>query len=134
MHFSGENLVIGSGTDQSSVGGDQLQQHTDEDSVFVSSADNEPRVQSQVQTVILDRHGNEGLGFSIVGGYGSQHGDLPIYIKTIYQTGAAAKDGRLKRGDQILAVNGQSLDGVTHSQAVDILTKSEGPVKLTVLS
>ena len=82
----------------------------------------------------MDRHGNEGLGFSIVGGYGSQHGDLPIYIKTIYETGAAAKDGRLKRGDQILAVNDQSLEGATHSQAVDILTKSKGPVKLTILS
>uniref|UniRef100_A0A3P9NAQ3 PDZ domain-containing protein n=1 Tax=Poecilia reticulata TaxID=8081 RepID=A0A3P9NAQ3_POERE len=49
--------------------------------------------------------GCEGLGFSIVGGFGSPHGDLPIYVKT----GAAAVDGRLKRGDQILAVNGESL-------------------------
>ncbi|KAM9818272.1 multiple PDZ domain protein-like isoform 7-T7 [Syngnathus typhle] len=35
------------------------------------------------KTVSLDR-GSSGLGFSIVGGFGSPHGDLPIYIKTIF--------------------------------------------------
>lgn len=76
---------------------------------------------------MLER-GTEGLGFSIVGGYGSQHGDLPIYVKTVYQTGAAAKDGRLKRGDQILAVNGKSLEGATHQDAVTVLTQATGKV------
>uniref|UniRef100_A0A8C6XQ79 PATJ crumbs cell polarity complex component n=1 Tax=Naja naja TaxID=35670 RepID=A0A8C6XQ79_NAJNA len=47
--------------------------------------------------------------------------------------GAAADDGRLKRGDQILAVNGQSLEGVTHEQAVSILKHQKGEVTLTVL-
>uniref|UniRef100_A0A3P9B8P9 PDZ domain-containing protein n=1 Tax=Maylandia zebra TaxID=106582 RepID=A0A3P9B8P9_9CICH len=70
---------------------------------------------------ILEK-GSEGLGFSIVGGFGSPHGDLPIYVKT----GAAAADGRLKRGDQILAVNGESLQGATHEQAVAILKKQRG--------
>lgn len=48
--------------------------------------------------------------------------------------GAAAEDGRLKRGDQIMAVNGQSLDGVTHEEAVGILKRTKGTVTLTVLS
>ncbi|KAM4871569.1 inaD-like protein [Thomomys bottae] len=78
--------------------------------------------------------GSEGLGFSIVGGYGSPHGDLPIYVKTIFAKGAAADDGRLKRGDQILAVNGETLEGVTHEQAVSILKHQRGTVTLTVLS
>uniref|UniRef100_A0A8C8X7Q4 InaD-like protein n=1 Tax=Panthera leo TaxID=9689 RepID=A0A8C8X7Q4_PANLE len=84
--------------------------------------------------IITLEKGSEGLGFSIVGGYGSPHGDLPIYVKTIFAKGAAADDGRLKRGDQILAVNGETLEGVTHEQAVAILKHQKGTVTLTVLS
>ncbi|XP_072505800.1 inaD-like protein isoform X2 [Notamacropus eugenii] len=87
----------------------------------------------QPKMIALEK-GSDGLGFSIVGGYGSPHGDLPIYVKTIFAKGAAAEDGRLKRGDQILAVNGEALEGVTHEQAVAILKRQRGTVTLTVLS
>ncbi|XP_072008789.1 multiple PDZ domain protein isoform X3 [Engystomops pustulosus] len=87
----------------------------------------------QYKTIILER-GPDGLGFSIVGGYGSPHGDLPIYVKTVFSKGAASEDGRLNRGDQIIAVNGQSLEGVTHEEAVGILKRTKGTVTLTVLS
>ncbi|XP_045878404.1 multiple PDZ domain protein isoform X2 [Meles meles] len=87
----------------------------------------------QCKSITLDR-GPDGLGFSIVGGYGSPHGDLPIYVKTVFVKGAASEDGRLKRGDQIIAVNGQSLEGVTHEEAVAILKRTKGTVTLMVLS
>ncbi|XP_065735028.1 multiple PDZ domain protein isoform X4 [Phocoena phocoena] len=87
----------------------------------------------QCKSIALDR-GPDGLGFSIVGGYGSPHGDLPIYVKTVFAKGAASEDGRLKRGDQIIAVNGQSLEGVTHEEAVSILKRTKGTVTLMVLS
>uniref|UniRef100_A0A3B3HSB6 Multiple PDZ domain crumbs cell polarity complex component n=1 Tax=Oryzias latipes TaxID=8090 RepID=A0A3B3HSB6_ORYLA len=87
-------------------------------------------VRSATQETITLERGPDGLGFSIVGGHGSPHGDLPIYVKT----GAAAEDGRLKRGDQIIAVNGQTLEGVTHEEAVGILKRTKGTVTLTVLA
>ncbi|XP_035224340.1 inaD-like protein, partial [Stegodyphus dumicola] len=104
-----------------------------------SSLTTTPKIQesldspAELKTITLER-GSTGLGFSIVGGYGSPHGDLPIYVKKIFDNGAAAKDGRLKRGDQILSVNDQSLEGLTHEEAVKVLKKVSGTVILSVLS
>ncbi|XP_059503902.1 inaD-like protein isoform X2 [Stegostoma tigrinum] len=100
-----------------------------------SSSDIRPEEPEHPQcTNITLEKGPDGLGFSIVGGHGSPHGDLPIYVKTVFAKGAATDDSRLKRGDQILAVNGESLEGVTHEQAVAILKRQKGTVTLTVLS
>ncbi|KAK6188757.1 hypothetical protein SNE40_004870 [Patella caerulea] len=87
----------------------------------------------QYKKINLTR-GADGLGFSIVGGYGSPHGDLPIYVKNVFTKGAAADDGQLQRGDQILTVNGQNLDGVTHEEAVNILKNAKGKVVMNVIS
>lgn len=85
------------------------------------------------RTVSLEK-GPEGLGFSIVGGRNSPHGDLPIYVKTVFERGAAATNGQLKRGDQILAVDGVSLEGLTHQEAVSVLKRAQGTVTLTIQS
>ncbi|MCL4137487.1 UNVERIFIED_CONTAM: hypothetical protein GTU68_031048 [Idotea baltica] len=85
-----------------------------------------------LRTVVLER-GDDGLGFSIVGGFGSNLGDLPIYVKSVFDRGAAAREGSLRRGDQILQVNGHSLVGLTHAQAVGILKDAKGTVTLTIL-
>ncbi|XP_046997593.1 multiple PDZ domain protein-like isoform X3 [Schistocerca americana] len=87
----------------------------------------------QPRTVILER-GPDGLGFSIVGGHCSPHGNLPIYVKTVFEKGAAARGGQLRRGDQILAVDGLSLEGLTHQQAVAVLKQAHGNVTLTIQS
>ncbi|XP_036439310.1 multiple PDZ domain protein [Colossoma macropomum] len=88
---------------------------------------------SQYKTISLER-GSAGLGFSIVGGLCSSHGYLPIYIKNIFPKGAAVEDGRLQCGDRLVAVNGRSLEGISHSEAVEILRRARGSVTLTVLS
>lgn len=64
-----------------------------------------------------------------------QHAVDPDSLVVLWcDQGAAAEDGRLKRGDQIMAVNGQTLEGVTHEEAVGILKRTKGTVTLTVLS
>ena len=91
------------------------------------------RATPQIRRITLER-GPDGLGFSIVGGYGSPHGDLPIYIKTVFTRGAASENGLLKRGDQIMSVNNETLEGATHEQAVQILKQAKGTIELMVLS
>lgn len=85
----------------------------------------------ECRTVVVSR-GAEGLGFSIVGGHQSPHGDLPVYVKKVYDATAAAAG--LRHGDQILAVDGHSLQGLTHQQAVDVLKNADSPVTLTIQS
>ncbi|KAK8394132.1 hypothetical protein O3P69_006373 [Scylla paramamosain] len=92
----------------------------------------DPQEPLGIRTILLERR-DDGLGFSIVGGFGSNLGDLPIYVKSVFERGAAAREGSLRRGDQILEVNGQSLAGLTHADAVAILKEARGSVALTIL-
>ena len=87
----------------------------------------------RVKVISLHR-GPLGLGISIVGGKGSIHGDLPIYIKQVFNKGAAGQDGRLKKGDQLLSVNGISFENVTHKFAAETLKYLQGDVILEVIS
>uniref|UniRef100_A0A8C1IWM6 Tyrosine-protein phosphatase non-receptor type 20 n=1 Tax=Cyprinus carpio TaxID=7962 RepID=A0A8C1IWM6_CYPCA len=61
------------------------------------------------------------LGISVTGGSNTtvRHGG--IYVKGVIPKGAAELDGRIKKGDRVVAVNGKSLEGATHKQAVEML-------------
>ncbi|EJW80761.1 hypothetical protein WUBG_08330 [Wuchereria bancrofti] len=77
----------------------------------------------------IDKDG-KGLGLSIVGGSDTVLGTVVIH--EVYPDGAAAVDGRLKPGDQVLEVNGVSLRGVSHEQAILLLRRTPTKVSLLV--
>ncbi|RNA38506.1 lin-7 -like protein [Brachionus plicatilis] len=71
----------------------------------------------------------EGLGFNVMGGK-EQHS--PIYISRIIPGGVADQHGGLKRGDQLLSVNGVNVENEYHEKAVELLKAAVGSVKLIV--
>ncbi|XP_037747642.1 protein scribble homolog isoform X28 [Chelonia mydas] len=90
-----------------------------------------------MQEICIEKAPGEKLGISIRGGAKGHAGnpfdptDEGIFISKVSSSGAAARDGRLKVGLRILEVNHQSLLGMTHTEAVQIL-RSVGD-KLLVL-
>ena len=64
------------------------------------------------RSVVLSK-GTTGLGFNIVGGEDGEG----IFISFILAGGPADASGQLRRGDQIISVNGHDLKHATHEQA-----------------
>ncbi|XP_072293411.1 ligand of Numb protein X 2b [Eucyclogobius newberryi] len=84
--------------------------------------------------IVLHKTNNESWGFSIVGGYEESHGQQPFYIKTIVPGTPAHFDGRLKCGDEIVAVNGATTVGMNNSSLIPMLKLQKNKVTLTVVS
>ncbi|GIY00910.1 multiple PDZ domain protein [Caerostris darwini] len=71
-----------------------------------------------------------GLGLSIVGGSDTPLGT--VIIHEVYPDGAAALDGRLRPGDQILEVNGEDLRDALHEHAITVLRQTPNLVQMLV--
>lgn len=69
-----------------------------------------------IALVSLNR-GTSSIGLSIVAAQGIGERCIGIYIKKVVEGSAAARDGRLQPGDQLLSVNGQSLVGISQEEA-----------------
>ncbi|XP_072164796.1 tyrosine-protein phosphatase non-receptor type 13-like [Diadema setosum] len=82
--------------------------------------------------VTLKKEPQKGLGLTIVGGENSRSLDLGVFVRSIEPQGPAERDGRLRVGDRIISINGQSLEGVGHRVAVDIIKNAPEVVQLIV--
>ncbi|KAG1970543.1 disks large [Pimephales promelas] len=76
----------------------------------------EEDINREPRKIILHK-GSTGLGFNIVGGEDGEG----IFVSFILAGGPADLSGELRRGDQILSVNGIDLRGATHEQAAAAL-------------
>ncbi|KAL3066087.1 hypothetical protein OYC64_016100 [Pagothenia borchgrevinki] len=76
-------------------------------------------LQSAPLTVELQK-GAAGVDFTLEGGRGSIHGDRPLVINRIFAGGAAEQSG-LQRGDELLQVQGVSLQDMTRFEAWNMI-------------
>eukprot|EP00731_Ephydatia_muelleri_P003301 Em0001g3301a len=70
-----------------------------------------------------------GFGFSIRGG---AEYNAPLCVLRMAPGGAAERDGRLRVGDELLEINGNSTEGLGHADAITIIKHGGDIVKLTV--
>ncbi|XP_046742127.1 protein lap4 isoform X6 [Diprion similis] len=91
-----------------------------------------------VTELTIVKEPGEKLGMHIKGGLRGQRGnpldhtDEGVFISKINSGGAAKRDSRLKVGMRLLEVNGTSLLGATHQEAVNILRCSGNTITLVV--
>ncbi|XP_034935999.1 protein lap4 isoform X7 [Chelonus insularis] len=104
---------------------------------IVLTVQHDPLPENYQELVIVKEPG-EKLGMHIKGGLRGQRGnpldhtDEGVFISKINSGGAAKRDGRLKVGMRLLEVNGTSLLGATHQEAVNILRSSGNKITLVV--
>ncbi|XP_058711926.1 membrane-associated guanylate kinase, WW and PDZ domain-containing protein 3 isoform X1 [Poecile atricapillus] len=76
--------------------------------------------------VELER-GPRGFGFSLRGG---KEYNMGLFILRLAEDGPAVKDGRVHVGDQIVEINGEPTQGITHTRAIELIQAGGNKVLL----
>uniref|UniRef100_A0A669C6T1 Ligand of numb-protein X 1 n=1 Tax=Oreochromis niloticus TaxID=8128 RepID=A0A669C6T1_ORENI len=84
--------------------------------------------------IVLRRSTSGSLGFSIVGGQEEVNCNQSFFIRSIVEGTPAYNDGRIRCGDILLEVNGNSTWGMTHTALVRLLKELRGRITLTIVS
>ncbi|XP_065276458.1 pro-interleukin-16-like [Emys orbicularis] len=75
----------------------------------------------EIQVVVLHKDEGAGLGFSLAGG-SDQHKRVTIH--RVFAGGLAAQEGTIHPGDEVLSINGHSLTGCSHVEALRTLHRA----------
>ncbi|XP_023251269.1 FERM and PDZ domain-containing protein 2 [Seriola lalandi dorsalis] len=86
----------------------------------------------EVLCVSLKKDPKFGLGIVIVGEDTVGRYDLGIFVASIVPGGPADKDGRIKPGGRLISLNHISLEGVTFSEATEVMQSSPEEVQLII--
>lgn len=86
----------------------------------------------EVICVSLKKDPKLGLGIVIVGEDTVGRYDLGIFVASLVPGGPAHKDGRIRPGGRLISLNQTSLEGVTFSDAAEIIQNSPQQVQLIV--
>lgn len=87
-----------------------------------SLGDNDLQDYDDVQVVVLHKEVGVGLGFSVAGGVDQ---NKPVTVHKVFPAGVAAQEGSIREGDQVLSINGTSLCGYVHWEALRVLRRAK---------
>ncbi|XP_054630736.1 membrane-associated guanylate kinase, WW and PDZ domain-containing protein 1-like isoform X5 [Dunckerocampus dactyliophorus] len=72
---------------------------------------------NEFYSVDLERD-SKGFGFSLRGG---REYNMDLYVLRLAEDGAAVKNGKMRVGDEILEINGESTKNMKHSRAIELI-------------
>uniref|UniRef100_A0A8C1QK47 Membrane-associated guanylate kinase, WW and PDZ domain-containing protein 1 n=1 Tax=Cyprinus carpio TaxID=7962 RepID=A0A8C1QK47_CYPCA len=79
-------------------------------------------------SVDLERD-NKGFGFSLRGG---REYNMDLYVLRLAEDGAAVRNGKMRVGDEILEINGESTKGMKHARAIELIKNGGRKVHLVL--
>uniref|UniRef100_A0A8C1I7X7 Membrane-associated guanylate kinase, WW and PDZ domain-containing protein 1 n=1 Tax=Cyprinus carpio TaxID=7962 RepID=A0A8C1I7X7_CYPCA len=83
---------------------------------------------AEFYSVDLERD-NKGFGFSLRGG---REYNMDLYVLRLAEDGAAVRNGKMRVGDEILEINGESTKGMKHARAIELIKNGGRKVHLVL--
>ncbi|XP_036386153.1 membrane-associated guanylate kinase, WW and PDZ domain-containing protein 1b isoform X10 [Megalops cyprinoides] len=87
-----------------------------------------PAQEAEFYSVDLERD-NKGFGFSLRGG---REYNMDLYVLRLAEDGAAVRNGKMRVGDEILEINGESTKNMKHARAIELIKNGGRRVRLVL--
>ncbi|XP_052015411.1 pro-interleukin-16 isoform X2 [Apodemus sylvaticus] len=85
-----------------------------------------------IHVTILHKEEGAGLGFSLAGGADLENKIITVH--RVFPNGLASQEGTIQKGNEVLSINGKSLKGATHNDALAILRQARDPRQAVIVT